>query len=84
MCENQSDIITIIINSNGGKTSIPASNKTKFCEVKKIICELEGWRESKIRCLLDGEHLQDDLPCHENGIQDQDEIDFFDEMIGGS
>ena len=84
MCKKKIDLITIIISSNRGKTSIPASNKTQFSEVKKIICELEGWRESKIRCLLDGEHLQDDLTCHENGIQDQDEIDLFHEMIGGS
>ena len=84
MCTNKSDLITIIINSNRGKTSLPSLNTTQFSEVKKIICELEGWRESKIRCLLDGEHLQDDLTCHENGIQDQDEIDLFHEMIGGS
>ena len=40
--------------------------------------------QNQIRCLLDGDRLQDYLTCQENGIHDQDEIDIFLEMVGGS
>ena len=52
--------------------------------IKKKLCEILGEGQSHIRCLLDGDRLQDDLTCQENGIHDQDEIDIFHEMVGGS
>lgn len=84
ICESDIDSVIITFNSTRGKTRISASKSTRFSDVKKIFCEQEGWSSNKIRCLLDGDRLQDELTCQETEIQHHAEIDVFHEMIGGS
>ena len=84
LSDNKSDHLTFSCNSPKGKIFISTLKNTEFKLIKKKLCEILGERQNKTRFLLDGDRLQDDLTCQENGIYDKDEIDIFYEMVGGS
>ena len=81
--DKKANQITIRIHSPKGTTSFNTSKNDKFSTVTDFICKSEGWNKNSIRCFLDGIRLQDDLTCLENSIENQDEIDLFEEMLGG-
>ena len=80
---SKDEVIKLIIKTSKQTFNILSQSDAKFHNIAKQICEFAGWELSKIRFLLDGDHLQHSLTLIENDVQDGCVIEAFEELVGG-